>query len=66
MHTTAATDPDVTATTDIQDKLITRDLTPGQHLMDAGYPSSANFAASVKRGITLIAPVIAATGRNAK
>jgi transposase len=66
VHTTPATDPDVTATTDIQDKLITRDLTPGQHLMDAGYPSSANFAASAKRGITLIAPVIAATGRNAK
>jgi len=66
VHTTPATDPDVTATTDIQDKLIARDLTPGQHLMDAGYPSSANFAASAKRSITLIAPVIAATGRNAK
>jgi transposase len=66
VHTTPATDPDVTATTDIQDKLIARDLTPGQHLMDAGYPSSANFAASARRGITLIAPVIATTGRNAK
>ncbi|WP_455357164.1 transposase [Streptomyces sp. SYSU K217416] len=66
VHTTPATDPDVSATTDIQDKLIARDLTPGQHLMDAGYPSSANFAASARRGITLIAPVIAATGRNAK
>jgi transposase len=66
VHTTPATDPDVSATTDIQDKFIARDLTPGQHLMDAGYPSSENFAASAKRGITLIAPVIAATGRNAK
>lgn len=66
VHTTPATDPDVTATTDVQDKLTARDLTPGQHLTDAGYPSSANFAASAKRGITLIAPVIAATGRNAK
>jgi hypothetical protein len=56
----------VTATTDIQDKLIARGLAPGQHLMDAGYPSSANFAASARRGVTLIAPVIATTGRNAK
>jgi len=66
VHTTPATDPDVSATTDIQDRLIGRDLAPGEHLMDAGYPSAEGFAASAKRGITLIAPVIAATGRNAK
>jgi transposase len=66
VHTTAATDPDVTATTAIGDKLINRDLTPGQHLMDAGYPSAANFAASAAAGITLVAPVIVNTGRNAK
>lgn len=66
VHTTPATDPDVTATTDIQDKLIGRNLAPGQHVMDAGYPSAANFAASAARGITLIAPVVVKTGRNAK
>jgi transposase len=66
VHTTPATDPDVTATTDIQDRLISRDLAPGQHLMDAGYPSSTNFAASAARGVTLVAPVIAQTGRNAQ
>jgi hypothetical protein len=66
VHTTAATDPDVTATTAIQDKLIARGLAPDQHLMDAGYPSAANFAASAARGITLVAPVITKTGRNAK
>ncbi len=66
VHTTTATDPDVTATTDIQDRLIGRGLAPGRHLMDAGYPSSANFAASATRGITLIAPAIAKTCRNAK
>jgi transposase len=66
VHTTPATDPDVTATTAIQDKLIARDLAPGEHLMDAGYPSAENFAASAERGITLIAPVIVKTGRNAK
>jgi hypothetical protein len=44
VHTTPATDPDLTATTDIQDRLIGRGLAPDQHLMDAGYPSSTNFA----------------------
>jgi transposase len=66
VHTTAATDPDVTATTAIQDKLIARDLAPGEHLVDAGYPSGPNFAASATRGITLVAPVITRTGRNAR
>jgi IS5 family transposase len=66
VHTTPATDPDVTATTAIQDKLIARGLAPDQHLMDAGYPSAANLAASAARSITLIAPVIARNGRNAR
>lgn len=66
VHTTPATDPDVSATTDIQDRLIARDLAPGEHLMDAGYPSADNFAASAERSITLIAPVLVKTGRNAK
>ena len=65
VHTTPATDPDVSATTAIQDKLIARGLAPGEHLMDAGYPSAENFAASATRDITLVAPVIAKTGRNA-
>ena len=65
VHTTPATDPDVTATTAIQDKLIARGLAPGEHLMDAGYPSAENFAAAAARGITLVAPVIVKTGRNA-
>jgi IS5 family transposase len=65
VHTTPATDPDVVATTAIQDKLISRGLTPGEHLMDAGYPSAPSITASAQRGITLIAPVIVATGRNA-
>lgn len=66
VHTTPATDADVTATTDIQDKLIGRELAPDKHVMDAGYPSAANFAASAARGITLISPVVVKTGRNAK
>lgn len=66
VHTTLATDPDVVATTAIQDKLITRGLAPGEHLLDAGYPSAANIAASAARGIALVAPVTVLTGRNAR
>jgi transposase len=66
VHTTGATDPDVAATTAIQDRLIARGLAPGEHLMDAGYPSAEVIAASAQRGITLIAPIIVSTGRNAR
>jgi len=66
VHTTPSTDPDVVATTPIQDKLIARGLAPGEHLMDAGYPSAANIAAAAKRGIALVAPVTVLTGRNAR
>jgi len=66
VHTTPATEPDVVATTAIQAKLIARGLAPGEHLLDAGYPSAANIAAAAKRGIALVAPVIVQTGRNAR
>ena len=66
MHTTPATEPDVVATTTIQDKLIRRDLTPSEHVMDGGYPSAENIAASATRDITLVAPVTVVTGRNAQ
>jgi transposase len=64
VHTTAATDPDLTATTAIQNKLIARALAPAIHLMDAGYPSAANIAASAEAGITQLAPLTASPGRN--
>src|SRR6266536_3111786 len=66
VHTTPATEPDVVATTAIQAKLIARGLAPGEHLLDAGYPSADNIAASAARGITLVAPVVVQTGRNAR
>lgn len=66
VHTTAATEPDVVATTTIQDKLINRGLAPGEHVTDGGYPSAANITASADRNITLVAPVTVLTGRNAK
>jgi len=66
VHTTPATEPDVVATTAIQDKLVARDLAPGEHLTDGGYPSAENIAASAQRDITLLAPVTVVTGRNAQ
>ncbi|HET8681510.1 MAG TPA: IS1182 family transposase [Micromonosporaceae bacterium] len=65
VHTTAATEPDVAATTTIQDRLISRGLAPAEHVADAGYPSADNLAGSAKRDITLVAPVTVAIGRNA-
>ena len=65
VHTTAATDPDVTATTPIQEKLAGRGLTPGEHLLDAGYPSAENLTRALELGITMISPLTVTTGRNA-
>lgn len=65
VHTTAATDPDVTATTPIQEKLTERGLAPGEHLMDAGYPSAENITRALELGITMISPLTVTTGRNA-
>ncbi|MER8106021.1 IS1182 family transposase [Kitasatospora sp. NPDC094016] len=66
VHTTRATEPDVTAVTPVQDKLIARDLKPGEHLLDSGYPSGPNIGAALERGISLIAPVTVQTGRGAR
>jgi hypothetical protein len=65
VHTTTATDPDVTATTPIQEKLAERGLAPGEHLLDAGYPSADNLTRALELGITMISPLTVATGRNA-
>ncbi|MFJ8437357.1 IS1182 family transposase [Kitasatospora sp. NPDC094019] len=65
VHTACATEPDVSAVTPVQDRLIARDLAPGEHLLDSGYPSGGNIGASLERGITLVAPVTVNTGRGA-
>lgn len=65
VHTQAATDPDATATAAISDKLATRDLTPGTHLIDSAYPSAAALAGAAARGTTVITP-LPRTGRNAR
>jgi hypothetical protein len=65
VHTQPATDPDCTATTGIGDKLANRDLTPGAHLIDSGYPTAAALAGAAARGTVVITP-IPRTGRNAR
>jgi len=65
VHTQMATDPDVTATAAVGDKLTDRDLTPGTHLMDSAYPSATALAGAATRGTTVITP-LPRTGRNAR
>jgi transposase len=65
VHTTPSTDPDVTATTRIQQRLSSRGLVPGEHLLDGGYPSADNLADALQLGITMISPLTITTGRNA-
>jgi hypothetical protein len=64
VHTSPATDPDATATALIADKLQARGLTPGTHLFDSGYPTSAALATATARATLVIAP-ITRPGRNA-
>jgi hypothetical protein len=65
VHTTGATDPDATATAPIGDKLTSRDMVPGTHLMDSAYPSAAALATAAARGTEVLAPIPQA-GRNAR
>jgi transposase len=56
VHTTNATVPDVNATTPIQQNLAMRDLAPGEHYLDAGYPSAALIQAAAERGTVMVTP----------
>ncbi|WP_167739083.1 transposase [Streptomyces noursei] len=66
MHTTDATVPDVKATTGIQQRLAERNLAPGEHYLDAGYPSADLVTAAAKNGITMITPLMADHSPQAK
>lgn len=57
VYTTDATVPDVNATAPIQENLTTRGLTPGEHYLDAGYPSAALVQAAARQGITMVTPM---------
>jgi transposase len=60
--TTVATTPDSVVLPDIQAALAERDLTPTEHLVDAGYVSAANLAHSQADQIDLVGPARGAGG----
>ncbi|WP_089007295.1 IS1182 family transposase [Micromonospora viridifaciens] len=57
--TTAATVPDVKATTGIHQQLHDRQLLPDEHYLDSGYPSAETIAtAATSYGVTLVTPAL--------
>ncbi|MEU5431688.1 IS1182 family transposase [Streptomyces olivoreticuli] len=64
--TTDATVPDVKATAGIQQRLTDRGLAPGEHYLDAGYPSADLVTAAAKNNITMITPLLADHSPQAK
>ncbi|MFJ9682923.1 IS1182 family transposase [Streptomyces sp. NPDC101194] len=57
--TTVATAPDVTATAGIQQRLTERQVKPGEHYLDSGYPSADLVTAAAREGIAVITPLLA-------
>lgn len=65
--TTDATVPDAAMTAQVHAMLAERDLTPGEHFLDSGYPSAALVVSSkAEHGIDLVAPLLADTSAQAK
>lgn len=65
--TTDATVPDAAMTAPIHVMLAARDLVPGEHYLDSGYPSAALvLSAKTEHGIDLVAPLLADTSPQAK
>jgi transposase len=60
--TTVATTPDSVVLPAIQAALAARDLTPAEHLVDAGYVSAANLVSSQADQIDLVGPARGAGG----
>lgn len=59
VQTTASTVPDVNATTPIHQALHERDLTPGEHYLDSGYPSAQTITTALgSYGVTLVTPAL--------
>lgn len=54
--TTVATTPDSVVLPQIQANLATRDLLPGEHLVDSGYVSAENLVSSAEEHVDLIGP----------
>ncbi|MEU3277285.1 transposase [Streptomyces antibioticus] len=57
--TTCSTTPDVTATAPIQQRLTERQVKPGEHYLDSGYPSADLVVAAAHQGITMVTPLLA-------
>lgn len=57
--TTCSTAPDVTATAPIQQRLAERQVKPGEHYLDSGYPSADLVSAAAREGITMVTPLLA-------
>jgi transposase len=65
--TTEATVPDAAMTTAIHQQLAGRDLPPGEHLVDSGYPSAELIVDAARVfGITLVSPVLLDTSGQAR
>ena len=59
MATTEATAGDAAMTTPIHQQLADRDLLPGEHLVDSGYPSAELIVHAARVfGITLVSPLL--------
>ncbi|MFI0206875.1 transposase [Streptomyces sp. NPDC016734] len=59
VHTTTATVPDVKATAPIQHNLAARQVAPGEHYLDSGYPSVDLVVEAAGRGVTMVTPLLA-------
>ncbi|GAA2282202.1 hypothetical protein GCM10010430_80080 [Kitasatospora cystarginea] len=64
--TTVSTASDVTATAGIQQRLTERQLKPGEHYLDSGYPSAELVADAARDGITMVTPLLADRSRQAR
>ena len=56
--TTAATVPDVKATTSIHQQLSHHGLLPSEHYLDSGYPSADTIATAATLGVTMVTPAL--------
>jgi transposase len=65
-ETTHASVPDAVMTSVVHDHLEQAGLPPGEHLADSGYASADALLAARERGITLVAPLLADTSRQAR
>jgi transposase len=65
--TTEATVPDAAMTTAIHQQLADRQMLPGEHLVDSGYPSAELIVHAARVfGITLVSPVLLDTSAQAR